>query len=597
MSEAIHRIRLCENNKPISVIHDELGYALGREGGSAIAYWRKGNIPKLRDLENLAGQLMKRSDLDRAWLMRFLEAAEHPYPDKLVHRHFHANGAARPPDAVALATPLGNLQLKAAHHELIGRDKERRELLRLLADPDAPAILAVDGGGGIGKTALAYAVANECRKRNHFDAIFWMEASAGAPGEVDALTLNRVLRLLGHYLAIADFAQLPEVELFSNLHMLLSTRRVLLVLDNLETSGEPQEELIQGLRPLLGVSRALLVSRRRFVGDVYALHLTGLDADHFHDFIQQEARLRGLFMVEGAPATELHKIFTATGGSPLAIKLIVGQLGFLPMEFVLECLHDIALLNSQDKRDEYAQLYTDLFLPTWTQLSVAARQLLVGISLFVPGLGGSLDAIRAVSELSMRELYVALNELWRVSFLEVVGAQRGNLHNKRYYLHTLTRNFVHLSIDAQSDHMLREERTRSALDFINYYITYATSNANDSAALLCELDNLTTTLRMVHDLSQPDLLLLGAQVICPQLLEQGRYAEAIIHLERAEVAARKEKADQSLTSILLQLGIALQKHGQVDTAQPRLQEALALAQALADAAMQRSIEEAIGNCR
>lgn len=35
LGEAIHRIRWCENNKPISIIQDELGYALGRSGGTS----------------------------------------------------------------------------------------------------------------------------------------------------------------------------------------------------------------------------------------------------------------------------------------------------------------------------------------------------------------------------------------------------------------------------------------------------------------------------------------------------------------------------------------------------------------------------------
>ena len=48
LTEAVHKIRIHESKtikKTIRIVQDELGYALGREGGSCIEYWRKGHIP------------------------------------------------------------------------------------------------------------------------------------------------------------------------------------------------------------------------------------------------------------------------------------------------------------------------------------------------------------------------------------------------------------------------------------------------------------------------------------------------------------------------------------------------------------------------
>jgi hypothetical protein len=39
LTEAVHRIRFRES-KTIQIVQDELGYALGRDGGSMIEYWR-----------------------------------------------------------------------------------------------------------------------------------------------------------------------------------------------------------------------------------------------------------------------------------------------------------------------------------------------------------------------------------------------------------------------------------------------------------------------------------------------------------------------------------------------------------------------------
>lgn len=44
LTEGIYRIRLKEA-KTVRAIQDELGYALGRNGGSAIERWRKGQLP------------------------------------------------------------------------------------------------------------------------------------------------------------------------------------------------------------------------------------------------------------------------------------------------------------------------------------------------------------------------------------------------------------------------------------------------------------------------------------------------------------------------------------------------------------------------
>lgn len=84
LTAAIHNIRIREagtTRKTMGVLQDELGYALGREGGSCIEYWRKGNIPAtLEDLENLARELVRREGLTRTELVQFLDSAGHPQP-------------------------------------------------------------------------------------------------------------------------------------------------------------------------------------------------------------------------------------------------------------------------------------------------------------------------------------------------------------------------------------------------------------------------------------------------------------------------------------------------------------------------------------
>ncbi|MCB0211949.1 MAG: hypothetical protein KDJ52_21590, partial [Anaerolineae bacterium] len=88
LTEGVHLIRLREA-KTIQIVQDELGYALGREGGSSIEYWRKGHIPPtLADIEKLSQEIVTRAGLQRDWLKQFLASAEHPYPDRICDQFF-----------------------------------------------------------------------------------------------------------------------------------------------------------------------------------------------------------------------------------------------------------------------------------------------------------------------------------------------------------------------------------------------------------------------------------------------------------------------------------------------------------------------------
>jgi len=100
LTAAVHKIRISESKtirKTISIVQDELGYSLGRDGGSCIEYWRKGFIPaSLDDVENLARELATRGGLDRSELVQFLESAGHPNPTGLEDELF----SPIPPDKI-----------------------------------------------------------------------------------------------------------------------------------------------------------------------------------------------------------------------------------------------------------------------------------------------------------------------------------------------------------------------------------------------------------------------------------------------------------------------------------------------------------------
>lgn len=95
LTEAIYKIRIQESRtvkKTLGIVQDELGYALGREGGSSVEYWRKGHIPAdTEDVEQLARELVKRCGLNRTELEQFLVSAGHPASERLVDELFSSS--------------------------------------------------------------------------------------------------------------------------------------------------------------------------------------------------------------------------------------------------------------------------------------------------------------------------------------------------------------------------------------------------------------------------------------------------------------------------------------------------------------------------
>ena len=97
LTRAINRIHANEC-KPKTIIRDELGYAAGREGRTAIDYWRRdgGHVPAERaSLEGLAREIASRGGLSAAEMTAFLTAAYHPDAQALsAELYSHINGSA-----------------------------------------------------------------------------------------------------------------------------------------------------------------------------------------------------------------------------------------------------------------------------------------------------------------------------------------------------------------------------------------------------------------------------------------------------------------------------------------------------------------------
>ncbi len=218
----------------------------------------------------------------------------------------------------------------------VGRENELNWLRERLSPSDRAWQIALTGIGGVGKSALALAIAHEYIERyaelppeERFEAIIWISAKEEvltAHGRELADLPDSILRTLGDvYTAIARVLEreditraLPEDQA-RLVERALKQQRTLLIMDNLESVKD--ERIKPFLRRLPAPTKAIITSREWLdVADV--LSLTGLAWEEAQQLIIQEAAERRVNLDE----VQCQRIFELTSGLPLPIRLAVGRL-------------------------------------------------------------------------------------------------------------------------------------------------------------------------------------------------------------------------------------------------------------------------------
>ncbi|MFI1393417.1 NB-ARC domain-containing protein [Streptomyces sp. NPDC020681] len=238
------------------------------------------------------------------------------------------------------------------HDRLFGVDALITELNTILTGPGGNWVLSLYGGGGAGKTALAFDLVDRCRRTGHFDRIVWTSAKNAAResafGERDPLALaywqdviGSISRQLGLDTEVSR--ALWEERLHDHLDALDPDKRILLVVDNLE-----------GLEDATNVVESL---RRVGLRQPHRLLLTNRYPDHSRHVISR--------LVPPLPTTDalalvrhigsddpslvslsdrkLEVVAQRTEGNPFLIKLVVRTYleSGRPIEHVLEELGDL----------------------------------------------------------------------------------------------------------------------------------------------------------------------------------------------------------------------------------------------------------------
>ena len=329
------------------------------------------------------------------------------------------------------------------YKNLFGREEEINSILASLRDAQAKRLIAVIGMGGIGKSALTREVVERVIQEKLFSACWWITAKQQSLDVMDDLSPDKnvsyetLFKRLAAWLGLG--MELHKETTPEQREMLvkrtLSASRLLLVLDNLETS-ENQDRIAERFANLLNgtPSRAILTSREDFtsLGNLLEPHtLKGLGASSSVQLMQDAARENNSKRVASTSESALRKIAQAVGGMPLALKMSVGLLEFLETAALVEDLEKI-------QSEKVKRLYEYLFARAWRALSNPQKDMLIAISSFDENEGVRARLLRQAQVVEDEHFADVIQRLVSLSLIEVSGG----VTSTRYTLHPLTLNFI-----------------------------------------------------------------------------------------------------------------------------------------------------------
>ncbi|MCB9418774.1 MAG: hypothetical protein H6667_03145 [Ardenticatenaceae bacterium] len=327
------------------------------------------------------------------------------------------------------------------YSQLVGVQQSRAALLEALLDNQAHFIVALDGLGGIGKTALADQVTRDLIQTTRFDEIAWITAKhthlstlgrlqieSGRP----ALTFPMLVDKLAHQFDLSQHDDLTQLDQQRLVIRFLRERTCLIVIDNLETVAD-YHNLLPELRKWQRPTKFLLTSRLRLLDepDVFSLPLKELSIDSAYKLIRFEAERTGFTDLAKASEADLQAIYQAVGGNPLALKLIIGQLRFHSLSHVLK------RFGQASNQPSDAGIFDYIYREIWETLDDAHKMVLLALTQ-AGETGFNLDHIAEISTISLESVSRSLEKLILLSMVDLSG----NLLERRYRLHRLTEVFL-----------------------------------------------------------------------------------------------------------------------------------------------------------
>ena len=534
LTAAIQQIKRREG-KPVRVIQDELGYALGKAGGSMVEFWRKGNLPaRHADVELLARLLVRRGRLDRAWLEVFLTTSGYGAgASALCDELFPADNPVPPPPTAA------PFQAPPPAPHFVGREAALDTLGRTLCGPAPGRVAALVGMGGAGKSTLAAQLAHTLA-RDFPDGVLWVYAVA-----VEPLTILQSWAQCYGY----DFRTIPDVEnRAAAVRGIWHGRRVLIVLDDVRDLAQ--------LRPLLpGAGAALLLTTRdrdlAALANAQIVEVPPLDAVH------SLALLRGIVGAArcAAEATAALAIVQTVGHLPLAVEIVARLLVRAPWQSLAEMAARLA--DATHRLDRLALKDMSVraaFAVSWQVLPAGLRAVFTALGPF-RARSCTFAAVASTAGIAQAAVEDAIATLAALSLLTVDSAQRVRQH-------PLLADFAREQI---ADAAALEARWAA------HYIAFAIEHQTDPACVDVEMDNLLAVLEQLAARRRWEDVARLVDALHPVWLAHAHYAQAARGYAWAVAAATARDDEVARAQALIRLGFVGCELGDFHTASEHLQ--------------------------
>ena len=466
----------------------------------------------------------------RLLLHRDLNAQPAPETDALyqsLHMRQAPLGIRNPPNPPALL-PSDTFRKEPPRHlpvplsDLIGREKEVEEVGVWL---DRCRLVTLVGTGGVGKTRLSIAAAE--RVIGHFSGGVWF---------VDLAPLGDAVLLTQTVLRQLDIREELFCKPEDTLEQALSSRTMLLVIDNCEHLLEPCASLIHrllsacpGLR-VLATSREALQLTGEHLYPVPALSLPPprqagkekatfslLEYEAVQLFVERARQSRPAFRLTHGNAELVVQICHRLDGIPLAIELAAVRVRSLPLAQIAGRLEDRFHLLAGKARDTLPRQQTLRALIDWSydMLAEQEKTLLRRLSVFAGG--WSLAAATVVfggdAQDTIIEDWEVLDLLASLVNKSLVVYEEGADGEARYRLLETIRYYCHERLKENGEEKEAYRRHR------NFFLALAEEaepqlldayQQNCVKRLQAEADNLRAALTQSQGDTQASLRLVGA---------------------------------------------------------------------------------------
>lgn len=240
-------------------------------------------------------------------------------------------------DSLPVASRIRHNLPQPDYGKLIGREQEVEQVMRLLRPyPHSQhALIAIEGAGGIGKTALGLEVAHRYLRRYSvlpeeecFEAIIWVSAKQATLTAESIFarrqTLSTVKDIYTTISVVLDRTDITAARSEDQLELVrkaLTQQRTLLIVDNLETIDD--KVMIEFLHEIPAPTKCIVTTRHK-TDIAYPIQLRGMLWEDACTFIKQECQKKTVRLSHD----QCRKLYDCTGGVPLVIVWTIARLGF-----------------------------------------------------------------------------------------------------------------------------------------------------------------------------------------------------------------------------------------------------------------------------